>query len=603
MMCRNNFSGSMKYKVMKIRNHKFVSTNTGQWIIATLLSILLFSTTYLTTEVRFSTNDDMRIMYALAGYNTGEPYPYHPFINYFLGKFISMQYYYFPQIPWYVFFHIFCLFTGIVIIGKCFLKLAAKREISIIIPIFLHIIVYYTIMIFPVTQIQFSTTPAVLGSAAVILVFTLDIQKDSKGNIFANLITSVLLLILCYMTRSFTWYCIMCFYGLAVFYQLFHFFPGKIKQNWKKILLLCGSILFTGITVLILRETSLYLKDSVEVNKEFKEYNKYRADFQDYHMRLGYENNSEFYTELGWTRNTYSAALSLLFLDENINADNFQKITEVYKENTEHRTLNDAYETVKDIFEKYRVAKSGMAIIVILFITGIIVSFNSKKFRKESICLFFSFAGYLLMFAALGYRGRLPIRTFMVISVVETVVGASFLLNIVPKIMSKRVRWTLEICGVCMVLLSMYNIRAIYLKKEGSETQTVTSATMQQVEEFEKYALEHPEEVFVYDFTVATVQRNPFIVFPDKKPVNCIISGGSYTFSTIYYKQLAENGMTSLYWEDLLEDNMYYVTADSQFLNLVRDNLIEKTKKDIIVKECKSFGVSGVAIYKFAVCN
>lgn len=590
---------------MKIRSYynKFVSTNTGQWITALLLSVLLFIATYLTTEVRFSTNDDTRIMYALAGYNTGEPYPYHPFINYFLGKFISMQYYYFPQVSWYAVFHIFCLFTGIVIIGKCFLKLAVRRKIPVLIPVFLHIAVYYTVMLFPVTQMQFSTTPAVLGSASVILVFSLDFQKDSKNNIFSNIIMSVFLLLLCYMTRSFTWYCIMCFYGLAVFYQVIQFFPGNIIQNRKKILFLCSSVLFTGILVLTLREMSLYLKDSVELNKEFKEYNKYRTDFQDYQMRLGYENNSEFYTELGWTKNTYSAALSLLFLDENINAENFQKITEAYKKKNEGRTLYDAYETGKSIFEKYRVAKSGTAMVIVLFIAGIIITSitDRKKTIKEYICFLLGFLGYLFMFAVLSYRGRLPIRTFMVITVAETVMGASLLLNTMPKMMSKSVKYTVEIFGLCIFLLSMYNIRAIYLKNEGSETQTVTSATVQQVAAFEKYALEHPEEIFVYDFTVATVQRNPFTCFPDEKPVNCIISGGSYTFSTIYYKQLAENGMTSLFWEDLLKDNMYYVTADTQFLYLVRDNLIEKTKKNIMIEECERFGEQGVAVYKFAV--
>ena len=585
---------------MREKNHRF-ERQRWQWGIAALVMAVLFGITYLTGTIRFSTNDDIRIMYALAGYNAGTAYPYQPFINYFLGQVISWQYELFPQVPWYAIYHVFCLYFGATVIGKSCVKIVAKRNIHICVALFAMIGFYYTILIFPVMSMQFSTTPAVLGIAAAILIYTLDFEKDCKGGIYFEVGLSIIMLLLCYMTRSFTWYCVMCFYALAVFYQIITIVSKKQIHVKKYAWMLCGCTLLTIIFVVCLRTWSLGIKDSVEVNKEFEEYNKYRTQVQDYNKRLDYYDNTAFYDSIGWTENTYRALLSLLFLDENMNTENMKSIYEAYESQSEGRSLNDTYLTAVSVFEEYRVAKTGIAVTVLLFLMCCLMGIGKENRWRERLCAFFAFLGYLIMYFYLSYQGRLPIRTFMVITICSATFLLISLIRIIehkPKVVSVIGRYA----AVCIIiLLSLYNIRAVYFKDDCTRTQTYTTATENEVKQFEQYAVEHHDNIYVYDFTVATLQRNPFVTFPDVKPTNCIISGGSYTFSTLYYKQLEENGLTSLYWEDLLKNNVYYVSSDWDFVELVRDSISEKIGKEVICEETQSFGAEGVKIYKMSV--
>lgn len=191
----------------------------------------------------------------------------------------------------------------------------------------------------------------------------------------------------------------------------------------------------------------------------------------------------------------------------------------------------------------------------------------------------------------------------MVITICAAVYLVISLLNIAHKRPRFIVRIGRNIAACLIVFLMLYNIRAVYFMDDCTKTQTDTTATEQEVKEFEQYAIAHHENLYVYDFTVATLQRDPFVTFPDIKPTNCIISGGSYTFSTIYYQQLEQNGMSSLYWEDLLKDNVYYVSANWSFVELVMNSISEKVEKQVLCEEIYAFGPEGAKVYKLSVAD
>lgn len=575
-----------------------------QWGFAMIISLTIFSLTFFTIDINFATNDDNRIMYALAGYNTGSPYPYHPFINYFLGLLISSAYEVMPSIPWYGIFHVLCLFVGFLVIGKCCFKMAVKSKKSFWTAVVVQLYLFYALIIFPVVSMQFSTTPAVLGIAGVALILCLDTKNDKKKYIYLDLFLAFIFLLLCFMTRSFTWYCVMCFYTLAVVYQ-FGCLRHSRNAAWKKwAMVLFGSVFIVGGSVLVIRGVSLYIKAQVETNKDYTEYNEYRTEFQDYIMRPEYVGNEEFYKGLGWSENTYRASLSLQFLDEEMNTENLKKITTEYKKEVPRRSLYDTWETAREIFDNNRVAKTGIASIFFLFILCIILYFIGEKRRGiDLLSVLCTVGGFFLMFLYLAYRGRLPIRTFMVITISAVVFLALLVLKLMGRIDFDRVKPVLIVGIFCGFLLMAYNFRAIYLTDECTRVQTRTTATVNEIEQFEQYALDHNKEFFLYDFTVATLQKEPFIVHQDKKPINCMVSGGSYTFSTLYYKQLEENGLSSLYWEDLLRNNVYYVSADIEFVELAAANIQEKTGKNIRYEIIEEFGEHGVKIYKFNIDN
>lgn len=573
----------------------------ANWIIPAVITALLGIATYATFAVAFSTNDDIRIMYALAGYNTGSEYPYQPFINVLLGMIISSLYKVAPQISWYAVYHIMCMAAGMIAIGRAIHKICREREAPTLVSVALQILLYYVLFLYPFSNMQFSTTPAILGAAAVVTAVAIDVEKDTKKSIICDFAFCTAALLFCFMTRSLTWYCVMCFFALALFYQ-----DGKLllrKSPGAKKWIVNTSVYLLLLVVFIfgLRQISRVIKEKEDSTGQYTEYNEYRTDYQDYKRRFPYKGNEQFYEEVGWSKNVYDATGTLQYLDERINLESLKKITEAYEETTPARGLQDAANTILNLFHESRIAKSGFAAVMLLFASAVMFFFlGGRKKIEDLLCAVCAAGGFGILLLYLAMQGRLPIRSFMVIVIPAACI--LLLLNVKLAEVHKDIKGVLAGGAVLLLCgLGVYNVRAVYFTDECTRPQTDTTATIEQFEAFEEYAVLNPDKIYVYDFTVATVHKNPFRVFPEKKPVNCIIAGGSYTYSDIYYKQLQQNNLEQLYWEDLLRKNVYYVSASEKFLEMARANIEEATGQDVSYMRVKNFGEdneTGVKIYK-----
>lgn len=569
-----------------------------QWLIAVVVTSILFGITYLTTPIIFSTNDDMRIMYALAGYSLNAPTPYHPFINLFLGKIISVLYTLIPGLPWYGLFHAGTLFLSIVIIGRYLIKFVVKKRGPLWVAVLYHVAIYYVGCLYPVVAMQFSTTSAFFGIAAMTLVFSLEtkhgitIKTLIKGGIVVVLMT------FSFMLRNLTWYCMICFLGLACVYQLLLLIKNKRPDVLDYIKFYVGIFFISVSLALLMRYISLEKKSTAEIDPEFEVYNEYRIEFQDYKKRYTYDEAPDLYASVGWTKNTYRATQALLFMDSDINAKSLKTITEAYSSNVStKRNIGDAFETIKNIFINYNISKiCGVAIVAMYLFC--VIAFILKRFSwVEFVGSSFCFIGFLIMLFVLGYRGRLPLRVLLVI-MVPTIVFLGLCLAKIKIQRNRNILVSTLITGA--MLLSVIGVVNVYLTNDAYKTQTKTIATLEEFLDFELYASSRPEDIYVYDFTVATVQRAPFVVYTDNKPVNCIVSGGSYTYSSIYYTQLAVCGLSELTWTTLLQDNVYYVSSDIGFVDLVLANMIDETNVNIGYDEVMKFG-EGIKVYKFYV--
>ena len=64
---------------------RICKTKSGRMLVSALLTLALVGLTAALFPITFLTNDDTSIMYTLAGYFTGNPYPIHGFISLPLG--------------------------------------------------------------------------------------------------------------------------------------------------------------------------------------------------------------------------------------------------------------------------------------------------------------------------------------------------------------------------------------------------------------------------------------------------------------------------------------------------------------------------------------
>ena len=150
------------------------------WIWSIFISVSIFVVTNQLAQKAFYTNDDENIMYTLAGYYTNGVPQDHPFVNAILAVVLGRLYYLFPALPWYGIFHlgVLCGCTGVLF--KVTLEWGRKSGISFLSSNLFAFLGYCTIIMYPSILLQFTTTSACAGGAAVLLILGTDFKDDIK---------------------------------------------------------------------------------------------------------------------------------------------------------------------------------------------------------------------------------------------------------------------------------------------------------------------------------------------------------------------------------------------------------------------------------------
>ncbi len=579
---------------------EIINSRKGKWLLAFGLTFLCYAIVLLTADVSYATNDDSRIMYALAGYASGEAYPQQAFINYFLGVPIGVLYKLLPSLPWYTIYHIFAMYLSESVMFLCFYKLAKDKKVSIAFPICAQIISLLFIFMVPLVSIQFTVTSTILGTSAVVVMASMK-HSDKRSTKICIYAYCFIALLLSFMTRTLSWYSIMCFFALSCVYQIatcYLYCPDLTKKKKHlHTLKICTFVIALVISCFGVRFVSLYVKNKSEITQAYNTYNDYRVKYMDYGQHPPYKGHEKLYNAVQWDNSTYRATLCLLYMDENINASSLKTITEAYQAN-KHSALSKTVTNIRELLYDYSfVQYSLLSIFLIFVILNLMVAKKEKQWFHilVSICCCGGFAVLLLY---LGFKGRLPLRSYQ-----------SLLIPCFMFMMTMFLRWldvsykkVFKPMLAITLVVSVGGIYMVYIDKDYAATQTNTEATSEQFQNFEKYAIQNPEHFYVYDFSAGTVNRNPFVVYPNEKPINTMVAGGSYTFSELYYQQLEKNGLTSLYWEDLLKKNIYFTSANPTYVEVAQMNIERVTKHKVKVKEIKRFGenTKGITVYKFS---
>ena len=611
----------MKSRETGDNNIRNIHAGHKQALWALALTVICFAFTFLTRRVIFSTNDDTRIMYALAGYCTGEPFPYQDFINITVGWVISFLYRIIPSLPWYGICHISYLAVSLFVFFYCLFSIGNRQGIHPLISAFLCVAYYVIVILFVLSGLQFSTTAAAMGMAGTVLIFSIDFQNDSKKSVYVRMLLSVLFMCLSYALRSYSAYISICFYVLTLAYQFVKYNKAKKDKRvttgrvgWIMVL----AVLMIAILIPSMRFISHSMREKASDPRDLPEYDSARVLVQDYRMFPSYEGNEDFYKNIGWDENIYSAFLGLQFMDESMNTEAFRAMYDEYTRQAKGRfgflggSIRNLKQKIREIL-RYRVAKGLIVLSAGMFIGGVIFWINNRQKMEEGLFLLFSTFGGAALVMLFAYMGRLPIRMFVAVMMLTCSVQALSVIRlsyingnnstVASDTKISKIVWITAVCIFCISLcgISAYNWRAVYLKDEGSRTQTRTTATLDGFEAFERYAISNPDNIYVYDFTVGTVARDPFIVYGDMKPTNCIISGGSYTYSTPYFKQLELLGLERLNFETLLDEGVFYVTNATDYCDKVCQILENKTGKRIHYSVVESFADNTVMVVRFEI--
>ena len=381
-----------------------------RWLLAALAAAVCMLLTHLLYNVTFLNNDDTNIMYALAGYRSGTPYPAHRFVNVLLGLCISFLYRVLPAAPWWAIYQLAMLLLSLVIINACLLKLCERNGVPCLPAFLLLAVLYMGVFVYSVVWMTFTLTAAMLGTAATALLLSVDEPGDARGAQIASAAGAVLLLLLCFFTRNSSGYCMLCFVGAAVLYRWLCA-RGRMRRT-----VVAAASVGAVLVAVVVAVNSLGIAYYNPAG--FRAFETARGHFIDY-PHATYEDDPAFFNELGWDASIYALADNLCFVDDAVNAETMEAAA-AHRIGTEETLLRRIRNTLNAgiLFFRGSGASEYMLVIVALLWVFMLLCFGrGGGGRVELLMGCLVAAGAFLLCFYLCYAGRFPVRTFMLIAI------------------------------------------------------------------------------------------------------------------------------------------------------------------------------------------
>jgi len=540
-------------KMIKCENDR------SRYIVATFIVLALLMLTWGLIPIRFETNDDVGIMYIVAGYRTGTPTNITMFTNVIYGYMMSGLYSLVPNFPWYGFAHVFFIFISLVLILKSMLKLAVSKNTPIYIPIGFFILLYYFFFFYYSSALQFTTTPAIMGAAACVLMLSLFFDETYYTRVLES--AFIVTLIFCaYIFRPSTGTVVILYFGFIVLFKVVYVILNKAEKQSRLIVLFTTCICITIVLI------SAWAFDRAEARTngmdEFRIFNTQRAMYMDFrHVR--YTEAPELYHSIGWDEDLYALTRSWFFIDRRVTLDNLTAINEytqlVRQEKSTIERVHEALDNIQGLLSNDRVAMSSTIVLIAIFIIHTIFLIFKKKWLSLLFILTLM-VGFVTSCLYLGFQGRFILRVYFV-----TMIPAASLLfwsvienNVIPY--KRRVEKI--VCLVMLIVLTGYFVVAPFRLQQYRRNFPTHTVRMEQRLAFEQYAAERPDNIYVFNSQLVNSTVPVFLTYGVERPSNVFFWGGAGMFSPIHNAQLKANGLTELYSESLLNSGFYLFATD-----------------------------------------
>ncbi len=566
--------------VKTVRNHPFAYSSA--------LCLVAFIAIAMSRGIVFDTVDDYNMMMTISGEKTGDPYFQLTFFNSAFGFLMSLLYRITDSVQWYSIVELSFLLAGLSVIGGCLVRITPPNR-SVLWPTLILAALLATVYLYPVQRMQFTTTAATLGAASCALCLCIGDTGLSTQQNRRYFCLSLLFLALAFIERKSAGICCSVFWLLCVGRILLYSksgFRNRIKADtlkWAARPLLAALLVvacFYGFDTLLQR-----LGD----NSSYGAYNQWRIEFQD-HVRPSYEEAPDMYLAAGWSEEVFNLARSLIYVDEAIDTPALEHIVQSPETATIQPSIRDAISLGYSLFKENETARGDLVVVAGLGLTSFLAgALLWRRNRRSSI----AFCSWTVVVALVSFclclylclSGRWLLRLFLTVALPAAscflfqLVGG---LNAAAGIPNRKIgkhgsshrlpQLPLAAKGSMAAVLAVSVLfGSVSAASDIEKLRKRDSYSIPQMAAIENYALQHPDDVFVHDYSVSNSydSYDPFRTY-DGDLTNLIISGGSYTRTGAYNKQLEANGIDGfLDGRTLLSDNVYYIS------NLERGDYVE----------------------------
>lgn len=295
------------------------------FLIAFGMNLLFYLVIFIKLDSIYYINDDVMIQDIISGAFLGEGSVYTIYMNTVLSGILGFLYGLIPQVSWYgLYFYgvYFTCTTWIVYRGMSLIEKKAEKIMAAILLFLTLILVMFKFMVL----IHYTVIAAVLGGTGLFIFLTNE-QVEKPFMVLKQNGPVVILLLLCFLTRSQVFFMFVPFLACAGCYRIL-----QGKNIWKELWKYIPLIIVTGSAVLL-----LLIIDKVQYSspewKEYQEYNEARTELYDYSGIPEFETHKNFYETIGITKEQVSIIRSYnLLLDPSITKEQLQQIADYYND-------------------------------------------------------------------------------------------------------------------------------------------------------------------------------------------------------------------------------------------------------------------------------
>ncbi len=541
-------------------------TKSGRMLASAVLTLALIGLTAALFPITFLTNDDTSIMYTLAGYYTGNPYPVHGFISLPLGYFASFLYSLLPGVPWWPVLQLLAVGASIWIVFFSVME-AGKRPL---LSFGVNLTLYAAVFVYAVARLSFTLTACLLGTAGVVRLLSADTRYTVEPRRMRNVfVSSLALMALCFLFRNSTGYSLACFWAAAVAYHALNDAAYLEKPQKKGALLRLGGYALTGgalFLALVLLNGWAYTNLNPP---EYAAFEDARGQYMDF-PHVTYEEDPAFFASIGWDEETYDLVEQFCFLDENVTADAMNAIVaHTETEQSVAAELSGALAYGEAFFRGNGPAEYMLVFPVLLALWSLVWFFREKKRAADALIVAGVALGAFALCFYLCVKERLIVRSFQVIAVPMAAACAPLALRIRAANPPRKSHAAKKILRSALIVLTLFALGWSVTKSWlwlGTYDPSGLNANVRTVE---TYAMEHIENAYIYA-PRSLKNYEAFKAYPDEKPTNLIDWGDTGMYSGWKTLQIEQNGIGSFSAEMFRQENVFLIgKADASDLQVL----------------------------------
>ena len=521
------------------------------WLAAALMTGAMYALVVLALDMHFGANDDTAILRSFMGYEGALP-TFHMLLHGMLTWPLKWLGESFPGVAWYSILQIALLAFGCVLIAKSIIQCFVNQGRSFWLGVCFAAVFLGAFCMQVCARVTFTCTAALLGTAAVLQLLSIDHENASPRQVFGGILLALVPAVLGYALRQVTLWPVLGFCGLALFFGAVRFYRPFQKDGKSLRPLLAGM----AAVVIVLGGLIAWRSAEEKANQEYLEWTNVRADLIDY-----YEMNDltpEMLAEAGWDDLTLRMARRFCFLDSAYSTESMELLLS-YEEGLRENSLGAA---LRLLWEKLLDDETYWMSVVVLgcLVLGCVVALTLKGGRRGWLwtVLGLNVAFALVCLIYLSLRGRLPLRA---LRMVLTPLAAA-VTGLLPVCLLRQIRGrciSLVCLALCVGWTGWYLAETIPILLPDEELELSVGNPS---EALDAYALSEPEMLFIYDDSLISDAR----MFPDVSegiPTNVVFWGGWNFRSQGCVQQFAafDIDLDNLDAEMWLRDDICYASA------------------------------------------